>query len=163
MSKSKVKLFNELSDEQVYTQLSQWRSLGDKFLQYEYTIVTYNESSLEDVKKIERAVKTVLENEYENQRLELKRWRALYNRCRNYLLRTRPNACTAGKQSIDNAETLYNNGFLTTNRRLTIYGNVNLPSSLRGAELNQPGFQVFVQLPGQNEQVEVTNPSVIIL
>jgi hypothetical protein len=160
VKKSRVKLFPNLSNDQVNLELQGWRNLQNWFVYY-YDL-KYIKSNPEIVKQTIKSTNHLVNNPYKNPRMELKRWNELYKSIRAPLGIAKRKACTSGRKYIDQAKDLYKHKIVNVVQeskyfKASGYLNVNVVSGLTTSSNVWNRTKVFIQRPGDASPVEVTD------
>jgi hypothetical protein len=151
-----TKLFNNLTDDEVNSQIDMWRDLSYKLTYYDTYFNNGKSANVEKYKKVIDNVRKLRYNPYKNPRKELARWRELYKILAPKLRLIRRNACSKGIKLIDKASCLYTNRKLTTPVTFTLSFDVE---HLVGFDAND--LQNYdVVLKGKTTGVTVTNTKV---
>src|ERR1044072_1596589 len=126
--RNRVKLFANLSDDEVNQELFAWRNLQNYFSD-NYQYVTDNMKDDENkklIKNVRTSSNRLSENRYKNPRLELKRWHELYKSIESLLRLANRNFCGVGKYKVEDARNLYNHKRVDKDIKFKITGSIQV-------------------------------------
>lgn len=147
---SKAKLFGEMSDEVVEATADAWASLGEFFAINITDAKIFPKLERSQSRKICDKVLQLVDNPYKNRRLELKRWRELYERFKSLLLANRRKFCDDGKKELERAQCLYSGKNLERTYRIVPTDVVTLtfPAYMGKSELRDQ-TEIYVKMNGK--------------